>query len=636
MADRPSSIQQQITSDVAGTMGPFGLRGRLWLLALAAVIVWGVWSYSKQLDQGLEVTAMRDYVSWGMYMANFVFFIGVSYAGTLVSAVLRVTNAQWRRPITRMAEVIAVVALIVGASMVIIDMGRPDRLHHALIYGRLQSPILWDVLGIGTYLVGSMLYLYVALIPDLAILAQHAGESRFDAFRARAYRWLSLGFRGTAHQMRRLNLALAAIAIIIIPVAISVHTVVSWVFAMTLRPGWHSTIFGPYFVLGAIYSGTAAIILAMALFRKAYHLEKYIPARCFRNLGKLLLALNLLYIYFTVCEYLTAWYGGLAPEMRLLRLLMGEGHHAPVFWCMAVAAMFLPAILLTIPVKRPIPLVVTASILVIIGMWLKRYLIVVPTMQTPLIPAEATIAYSPTWVEWSITIGALAWFVVLYMIFAKLFPIISIWEVAEPLERAQAQGVPDPTVSGDPWTRKLGGAVVVLAAGATVLCGAPAASAAQDNGTPLPQIALSSEVEDDEVYIIALVTVDGEPVEGVQVSFRVVRTFGLLQLGTEETWDDGTAAVEFPLGLPGNSKGELAVVVSLEPTGGYAAASARGMIPGGALVEMIDEPMPQALWSSRPLWPLVAVLAILLAGVWSTYAFVVGMLIKIAREDVST
>src|SRR5207249_3408267 len=150
-----------------GTLGPLGRAGRLWVAGLLVVILAGVCTYIYQLVNGLAVTAMREYVSWGLYMTNFVFFIGVSHAGTLISAILRVTHAEWRRPITRMAEAITLFALLVGAPMVMIDMGRPDRLHHILLYGRFNSPIIWDVCSITTYISGSLLYLYVAMIPDL-------------------------------------------------------------------------------------------------------------------------------------------------------------------------------------------------------------------------------------------------------------------------------------------------------------------------------------------------------------------------------------------------------------------------------------------------------------------------------------
>ncbi len=169
-----TQLQRRVCDDLVGTLGPMSRRGKLWVGLLVTVVAAGLYAYVLELVFGLKVTAMREHVSWGLYMTNFVFFIGVSHAGTLISAILRVTNAEWRRPITRMAEAITVFALLVGAPMVIIDMGRPDRLHHVLLYGRFNSPILWDVCSIATYISGSLLYLYVAMIPDLALLAARA------------------------------------------------------------------------------------------------------------------------------------------------------------------------------------------------------------------------------------------------------------------------------------------------------------------------------------------------------------------------------------------------------------------------------------------------------------------------------
>jgi molybdopterin-containing oxidoreductase family membrane subunit len=440
MSHDPHAIRRQIAKDVVHTMGPLQGMSRFWVGLLIAIVAWGAVAYAYQLYKGLIVTSMRDYVSWGLYMANFVFFIGISHAGTLISAILRVTHAEWRRPITRMAEAITVFALIVGASMVLIDMGRLDRIWHVFRYGRLQSPILWDVCSIATYMTGSVLYLYVAMIPDMALMSELAEQGRFGPRRARLYRALSLGFKATPAQVRRLDIALATMAVVIIPVAVSVHTVVSWIFGMTLRPGWHSTIFGPYFVVGAIFSGTAAIILAMAIFRKVSHLERYITFLHFRRLGTLLLALTVIYTYFTLAEYLTAWYGGISAEKRLIDLLMGGGEYTAAFWTMAVGGLFLPAVLLAIPGKRTLPLIVAASALALVGAWVKRYLIMVPTMQTPFIPAEAAgrvAIYFPSWVEWSVTAGATSFFVLLYIAFSKVFPILSISEVAEPLETSQ-------------------------------------------------------------------------------------------------------------------------------------------------------------------------------------------------------
>ncbi|MFI5379218.1 MAG: NrfD/PsrC family molybdoenzyme membrane anchor subunit [Tepidisphaerales bacterium] len=439
-AHKHGDLQRLIRLDIEGTLGPMGRNGILWVATLVAVILAGVWAYVHQLIHGLKVTAMREYVSWGLYMTNFVFFIGVSHAGTLISAILRVTHAEWRRPITRMAEAITLFALLVGAPMVIIDMGRPDRLHHVLLYGRFNSPILWDVCSIATYISGSLLYLYVAMIPDLALLAGGPLRGTLPKWRMSFYRFLSLGYQDTPEQRRFLDRALATMAVIIIPVAISVHTVVSWIFGMTLRPGWHSTIFGPYFVIGAIFSGTAAIILAMAIFRRAYGLQKYLTYSHFRNLATLLLALDLLYIYFTLSEYLTAWYGQEVAEKRLLSLLMGNTGFGAMFWGMVVFGLFVPAVLLGIATrKQSLVPIITAAILINIGMFVKRYLIIVPTLMTPFIPTEAagvTPRYFPTLIEWTVTAAAFAVFLLLFTLFSKLVPIVSVWETVEGYENA--------------------------------------------------------------------------------------------------------------------------------------------------------------------------------------------------------
>ena len=525
------TIRWQIAGEVKNTMRPFTPGGQFFIGTMIVMVLWGLVAYIWQLKQGLIVTSMRDYVSWGTYMSNFVFFIGISHAGTLISAILRVTHAEWRRPITRMAEAITVFALMVGASMVIIDMGRPDRILNVIIHARLQSPILWDVLSITTYLTGSLLYLYVAMIPDLSLMHAMAVKEGMASWRIKLYRFMSLGFVPTPEKTRRLDIALATMAVIIIPVAVSVHTVVSWVFSMTLRPGWHSTIFGPYFVIGAIYSGTAAIIFAMAIFQKAYHLEKYLTKDHFKKLGMLLLALSIIYIYFTGCEYLTAWYGGASVDQRLLQLLMGSGPYWPIFLLMVVTGLFLPPLLIGLPGGWKFQLLILAAILVNIGMWLKRYLIVIPTMETPYIPAAAAnehLAYFPSWVELSITVAAFAMFALMYALFSKVFPILSITETAEPLEEAPAHDIaafapgdlPDrwPAISPPRVATNL---AVLLALGTLVVVSPAARAQDEATPTPAPKIELTETNQEGEHLLSALVTLDGEPVEGASVTFTV-------------------------------------------------------------------------------------------------------------------
>ncbi|MFQ5712322.1 MAG: NrfD/PsrC family molybdoenzyme membrane anchor subunit [Candidatus Geothermarchaeales archaeon] len=394
---------------------------------MIAIITWAAYAYYVQLTEGLIVTGMRDVVLWGLYVTNFVFFIGISHAGTLISAILRITGAEWRRPITRMAEAITVFALIVAAPMVIIDLGRPERMFNLIFHGRIQSPILWDLISISTYLTGCIIYLFLPMVPDLAFLRDRL--KRTSSWRRRLYKTLSLGWSGSEEQKRRLEKGIAVMAVIIIPIAVSVHTVVSWIFGMTLRVGWHSTIFGPYFVVGAIFSGIASIIIAMGIFRRVYHLEDYIKPLHFQYLGLMLLALNISYIYFMISEYLTTLYTAESADIALLNSL-GMGEYAPLFWGMLIIGFVLPAFILAIRRTRTVLGTVVAAILVDVAMWVKRFMIIIPSLVTPMLPYEWG-QYQPTWVEWSITAGAFAVFMLLYAVFSKVFPIVSIWEVSE-------------------------------------------------------------------------------------------------------------------------------------------------------------------------------------------------------------
>lgn len=404
-----------------------GARFYALVAVLLMFVVWGAYGYYIQLTEGLAVTGMRNSVMWGIYITNFVFFIGISHAGTLISAILRVTHAEWRRPITRMAEAITVFALFVGAAMPIIDLGRPDRVLSLILSGRIESPILWDFISIATYLTGSVVYLYLPLIPDIAACRDRLQAS--GRMRQRIYSFFSMGWVGSNEQRRLLERAIGIMAIVIIPVAVSVHTVVSWIFGMTLRVGWHSTIFGPYFVVGAIFSGIASIVIAMAIFRRVYHLEPYLKPLHFKYLGAMLLALDLAYLYFTISEYLTMTYGAMTDEVMLLSALY-TGPYAGFYWGMIVIGFVTPAFLLGFPKTRTIKWIVVSAVLVNIGMWIKRFIIVVPTLALPQLPLDWG-SYLPTWVELSITGGAFAGFILLFMIFSKVFPIVSVWETEE-------------------------------------------------------------------------------------------------------------------------------------------------------------------------------------------------------------
>lgn len=390
---------------------------------LFSVAIFAVWTWYYQISTGLGVTGMNRPVFWGIYITNFVFFIGISHAGTLISAILRICQAEWRRPITRAAEVITVLVLFFGVFNIIVDLGRPDRALNIILHPQFRSPLLWDVMSISIYLAASSLYLLLPLIPDIARLRDRKVGFHW------LYKILGFGWKGSAKQERKLEVAISVMAILVIPIAISVHTVVSWVFGMTVQPMWHSTIFGPYFVVGAIYSGMAALLITMALIRKIYHFENYLKAVHFDNMGKLLVVFTLLWFYFTFTEYLTTFYGSEPTHMAVFWSKL-TGPFAPLFWAMVLFCFIIPLIILSRKKTRNVTGCVIASIGIIIGMWLERFTIVVPTLINPRLPG-APGSYHPTWVEWSITAGCFAFFILLYMAFTKVFPIISIWEIEE-------------------------------------------------------------------------------------------------------------------------------------------------------------------------------------------------------------
>jgi molybdopterin-containing oxidoreductase family membrane subunit len=407
-----------------------------WVLSAILLLVtfWGFYAWIGQLRTGLGVTGMNGRVAWGLYITNFVFFIGISHAGTLISAILRLTHAGWRRPVTRMAEAITVFSLFVAMTQIPVDIGRPERVFsvfsQGLFQGRFNSPLIWDVMSVTTYFTFSVIYLYVPMIPDLARLRD---SQVVGGWRHKLYSFLAIGYTGTPAQKRQLNRWIIILAILIIPIAVSVHTVVSWVFSMTVVPGWHSTIFGPYFVVGAIWSGIAALLITMWVFRRIFSLQEYIQYKQFNYLAMLLLTLNLLYLYFTFAEYLTVFYGQETADMRVFNALFGGAYGTLMAWGFVIGGAILPALILIFSVNRSwiIGAAMVASLLTAGGMWIKRFLIIVPSLTQPILEGLQIGTYQPTWVEWSITAFAFALFGLLYVVFIRLFPIVSFWEMDE-------------------------------------------------------------------------------------------------------------------------------------------------------------------------------------------------------------
>jgi Ni/Fe-hydrogenase subunit HybB-like protein len=407
----------------------FGLSGRIWTLVLLIICAIGVFAYYRQIRYGLVVTNMRDYVSWGIYISNFVFFVAISLVGSLITAVLRLANVKWSTPLTRIAEIIAVSAIVFASIIIVVDMGRPERFTNLALHPRIQSPIMWDVVVIATYFVISMLLLYLPLLPDLQILNKNKNKN--SGFQNWLYRFMGSFWKGGNEQFKISNRSILILCITIIPVAFTIHTVTSWLFATTYRPGWDSTNFGAYFISGAFLVGGGAVVVAMYMFRKHYHLEDYITEKHFDMMGRVVVLLALIYLYFNVNEYLVPAFKMKKPEEEHLSALFA-GKFSLLFWfCILVGMIFPMFILLFKNGRKPFPAFV-AAVMVVVGAWFKRYLIVTPTLLHPFLPMsnvpESYKHYFPSWEEWAIAMGSLAGALLVITLFARLFPIIPIHE----------------------------------------------------------------------------------------------------------------------------------------------------------------------------------------------------------------
>ncbi len=454
MIDR-GKILEGLPQDEQDLLGPLvQTTAKFWIAVtiLGLLCAWGAIAYIQQVRYGLGTTGLNHPEYWGIYIIDFVFFIGISHAGTLISAILRISKAEWRRSITRSAEFITVLVIGFGAVQPIVDLGRPDRVLNVVMHAQPLSPLLWDVVSIGLYFTACTVYLYLPMIPDLAIIRDRGIKM------PRFYRALALGYTGTPRQRDVLERTISILAVAVIPIAISVHTVIGWIFALTLRPMWHSTIFGPYFVMGAIYSGIAALLIAMSILRKVYRLENYLKNIHFNNMGLLLLLMSCLWTYFTFAEYLTAFYGQEAAEMRTFWDKLA-GRFALPFWIMVFSCSIIPFALMCSRKTRTVAGTTAAACFVVVGMWLERFNIVVPTSVNPRLELYAVGTYAPTWVELGIMAGTFSGFILLYMAASKFFPMVSIWEVREGQESVAevAQRVSSYLPEGDP-ERMLAGA----------------------------------------------------------------------------------------------------------------------------------------------------------------------------------
>jgi molybdopterin-containing oxidoreductase family membrane subunit len=368
---------------------------------------------------------------WGPYIANLIYFIGIGHAGTFISAALRLLKLDFRRPIARAAEVVTLFGLAIAALFPIIHVGQIWKLFYMIpipnqreLWPNFHSALFWDMAAITTYLLGSTLFMLVALIPDLAMVRDHA-----TGLRRKIYGALSMGWRGTEREWHNLETVSNILSYVIIPVMFSVHTGVSWNLAMSLQPGWHSSIFGPFFVVGALYSGVAAVILVMILIRKAMRYGYFMREEHFNAMGIFLLILVGAWIYFYFAEWITNWYGNLPMERAIQEMLTGP--LAPLFYLMLFCNIIVPlGTLWSRRVRTSLPAMFVICIFIQIGMYLERVMIVAGFLSRNELRFN-WVNYTPHAPEILITTGTLAFLGFLYVLFTRVVPIIPLWEVYE-------------------------------------------------------------------------------------------------------------------------------------------------------------------------------------------------------------
>ena len=407
------------------------------LVALLGVIVLGAMSAAGYMfNQGLGVTGLNRPVMWGFFITNFVFWIGISHAGVMLSAILRLSKAEWRRPATRAAEVLTVFSLMTAMLMPLIHAGRPWRVFYWVfpydwargVYPNVRSALVWDPSAVFTYLTSSVLFVYIALLPDLAVI-----RDRSTGIRRQVYGVLCLGWKGNSRQWKLQVIAGILLSALILPVFVSVHSIVSFDFSMAIAPkSWHSTIFPPYFVIGAVHSGVAAVVIVMAVMRWVFGLQEYIRPEHFDSLGRLLIVVATGWFFFFVMEIIFGLYGLEGDEIGVKDLLMDQPPWNWWFLTFVGTTYFIPVSMwLFKRVRRSPALMIVACVSVNIGMWLERFLIIVPGLAQKQSFNFAWYTYAPSPVEIVIVIGTFALVSMLMLLFAKVFPLVPIYDIKE-------------------------------------------------------------------------------------------------------------------------------------------------------------------------------------------------------------
>jgi Ni/Fe-hydrogenase subunit HybB-like protein len=435
MKDRADLDVRTINHDLLD----FPLHWPLWFfggaLLLGVFVALGLITAGFLILVGVGVMGIDRPAMWAFLITNFVFWVGISHAGVMISAILRLCQAEWRRPVTRAAEVLTVFALATAAIFPFLHTGRQWRtMYWAFpydfwrgIWPDVRSPLIWDPSAIFTYLTGSTLFLYVALLPDLAFAREHArGAAR------QVYAVLSLGFRGTLRQWRLQALAGILLSALILPVFVSVHSIVSWDFAVALVPGWHSTVFAPYFVAGAVHSGVSAVATVMVVMRRLFRLEKYVTPDHFDAIGRLLVPVACGWLYFWWMDFYFGIYSRAPDEIAVQFARTFVYPYNVLTAIFLLAGFFIPVpLLLFRRVRRSITTMFWLTLLVNVGMWLERFIIIVPALTYKQPFSFSWTEFTPTWADWLMTLFPFGLVLLGVLTFAKFLPIIPLYDIKE-------------------------------------------------------------------------------------------------------------------------------------------------------------------------------------------------------------
>ncbi|WP_437668704.1 NrfD/PsrC family molybdoenzyme membrane anchor subunit [Sorangium sp. So ce131] len=411
-------------------------RSRLWWAAFAlagAGTALLATTITYTVVTGIGVWGNNIPVGWAFGIINFVFWVGIGHAGTFISAILLLLEQRWRTSINRFAEAMTLFAVIQAGLYPLLHLGRPWFAYWLVpypstlaVWPQYKSALPWDAAAIFTYFTVSLVFWYVGLLPDFAALRDRAPDRR----RRIAYGILALGWRGSAHAYRHYRILYGLLAGLATPLVVSVHSIVSSDFATALVPGWHATIFPPFFVAGAIFSGFAMVLTLLIPARRIFRLENVVTERHLDNLAKMTLVTALIVVYAYIIEWFAAWYSGSEYEIYQYFVARPFGPNAAVFWAQILGNVIVPQLLWSSRVRRSTALLWIISILVNVGMWSERFVIIVMSLQREFIPS-AWHAYRPTWVDISMFAGTISFFLLLFMIFLRLFPFIPVAEVKE-------------------------------------------------------------------------------------------------------------------------------------------------------------------------------------------------------------